>query len=1139
MTIQVAINHRTEYIYDQSVALSPHVFRLRPAVHCRTPIEAYSLRITPENHFINWQQDPFGNYLARVVFLEKARTLTVEVDLVATMTVINPFDFFLEESAETCPFQYSDSQAEELKPYLKATENGPRLLERLDRVDRRKRPTNDFLVELNQALNQEIDYTIRMEPGVQTCEETLSKARGSCRDSAWLLGEILRHLGLAARFVSGYLIQLTPDVKSLDGPVGTDTDFTDLHAWAEVYLPGAGWLGLDPTSGLFAGEGHIPLACSPDPKSAAPVTGATDPCEVTFEFNNSVQRIHEDPRVTKPYSESQWNAIQALGESVDAELKAHDVRLAMGGEPTFVSIDDMESEQWNTAADGPHKRERAEDLIRRLYQAFAPGGVLHYGQGKWYPGEQLPRWQMACVWRNDGIPLWRDPDLLADPNDKTDFDQTRAERLIAELVKDLGVDSSHIRAGYEDAMYHIWQESNLPPDVDPLAYDLEDPIERRKLAMVLDGRLGSPVGFALPLKWMPESFRWETSPWSFRRSQMFLMPGNSPMGFRLPLESLPWTARHPEDGESSDAVDEETPPTVEEIAAKVGPPPVLPPLAEHFEQGRRPDTSSIRTSEKRESRETGRRPDLSSVAHTALCVESRNGRLHVFMPPADDLEAYLILLTAVERTAARLRQPIVLEGYLPPDDHRISQLMVTPDPGVIEVNIHPAHSWESLVTNTEMLYEEARKARLATEKFMVDGRHTGTGGGNHVTLGGPTPGDSPMLRRPELLRSLITCWQHHPGLSYLFSGHFVGPTSQAPRVDEARDEQLYELEVAFGQMPRGETDRYWLTDRLLRNLLIDASGNTHRSEFSIDKLYPLEPGGRRLGIVELRAFDMPPHYRMSLVQMLLLRTLIIRFWRKPYGKRLVRWGTELHDRFMLPHYVRADLADVVEDLQQAGYGFKMSWLDPFFEFRFPKYGAVHVRDIDLELRAAIEPWHVLGEEITSFGTARYVDSSMERMQIRVQGLTDSRYVVTCNGRRVPLRNTGVHGEYVGGVRYRAWQPTSALHPTIGIDSPLVFDIIDTWNGRAIGGCTYHVSHPGGRSYDTFPVNAYEAESRRVNRFWNYGHTAGVLQPPPPVSDIGRFVPEGHPLGVMAPPVEEMNSDYPYTLDLRRPVDSLG
>jgi len=1139
MTIQVAVNHRTEYIYDRSVTISPHIYRLRPAAHCRTPIEAYSLKITPDNHFINWQQDPFGNYLARVVFLEKARTLTLEVDLIATMTVINPFDYFYEKSAENYPFQYSDTQAEELRPYLKITESGPKLLQRLDRIDLRRRPTNDFLVEINQKLNQEIDYSIRMEPGVQTCEETLAKARGSCRDSAWLLVQILRHLGLAARFVSGYLIQLTPDVKPLEGPSGPENDFTDLHAWVEVYVPGAGWFGLDPTSGLFAGEGHIPLACAPDPKSAAPVEGATDPCEVNFRFNNSVQRIHEDPRVTKPYSRAQWKAIQSLGESVDEELKDKDVRLSMGGEPTFVSIDDMESEQWNTAADGHHKRERAEDLIRRLYNAFANGGFLHYGQGKWYPGELLPRWQMSCIWRKDGVPLWRHPELLADPNDASDVDHTKARRLIREIAKALGVDATHIRDGYEDALYHIWQESNLPPDVDPLAYDLNDSIERQKLAMILDGRLGSPVGYALPLKWTPETFRWMTSPWIFRRLQMFLLPGNSPMGFRLPLDALPWTARHPKDKKSTHSEEDDTPPTVEDLAAQVGPPPVLPPLAERFEQGLGSKTPPAKKAVHRKTEKADLNDAESTVAHTALCVEVRNGCLHVFLPPADNLEAYLILLSAVETAAVRLEQPIVLEGYLPPDDHRISLLMVTPDPGVIEVNIQPADNWQTLVSNTETLYEEALKARLSTEKFMVDGRHTGTGGGNHVTLGGPTPGDSPMLRRPELLRSLITFWQHHPGLSYLFSGHFVGPTSQAPRVDEARDEQLYELEVAFGQMPRGETDRYWLTDRLLRNLLIDASGNTHRSEFSIDKLYPLEPGGRRLGIVELRAFDMPPHYRMSLVQMLLLRTLIAWFWRRSYAKPLVRWGTELHDRFMLPHYVRADLAYVVDELQQNGYRFQMSWLDPFFEFRFPKYGAVHVKDIDLELRAAIEPWHVLGEEITSFGTARYVDSSMERMQVKVQGLTDSRYVVTCNGRRVPLSNTGTHGEYVGGVRYRAWQPSSALHPTIGIDSPLVFDIIDTWNGRAIGGCTYHVSHPGGRSYETFPVNAYEAESRRVNRFWNYGHTAGVLQPPPPVSGIGRFIPEGHSPGMMAPPVEEVNSDYPHTLDLRRPVDSLG
>ena len=1122
MPIHVAIRHTTHYRFDHPVNLSSHVIRLRPAVHSRTPIQAYSLKVRPEKHFINWQQDPFGNYLARLVFPEKTRELSVDVEVIADMTVINPFDFFVEEYADQWPFTYPDALKRDLAPYLEADENGPLLDAYLAGIDRTPRNTVTFLVELNLRLQQAIGYTIRLATGVQTCEETLERTTGSCRDSGWLLVQILRHLGLAARFVSGYLVQLTPDEKSLDGPSGSDHDFTDLHAWAEVYVPGAGWIGLDPTSGLFAGEGHIPLACTPRPSSAAPIEGLTDPCEVDFSYSNTVTRFKEEPRVTKPYTDAQWAQIQALGRLVDARLEEMDVRLTQGGEPTFVSIDDMNAPEWTVAALGEHKRERAEELVRRLKDRFAPGALLHTAQGKWYPGEPLPRWALGVFWRKDGMSVWRDERLLAEAHRDYGYTVEDAEGFAETLARTLGIPKRYLIPAYEDALYFMLQEALLPENLDPARLPQDVPLdvspERRALAEKLSRGLDTPAGYVLPLAWDAGRNRWYSAPWHFRRQRLYLTPGDSPIGLRLPLQSLP-------------SVDED----LRDIEPETDPFAPHLPLADF--QGEVAARYSHLDSEADGHLEIQDQPAKRglqpTVPRTALAIEVRGGCLHVFLPPCPQLEQALGLIATVEQSAATLEMPVVLEGYAPPGDRRLEKLMVTPDPGVIEVNIHPARSWDELERNTLTLYDEARLSRLGTEKFMLDGRHSGTGGGNHVTLGGPTPADSPFLRRPDLLASLVTYWQHHPSLSYLFSGMFIGPTSQAPRVDEGRPDAVYELEIAFRQLTPGETTQPWLVDRLFRNLLTDLTGNTHRAEFCIDKLYsPDSPSGRQ-GLVEFRAFEMPPHARMSLTQMLLIRALVARFWKKPYLHPLVRWGTELHDRWMLPHYLWEDLKEVVADLNEAGYPMQLDWFAPFLEFRFPRYGGQRFGGIELELRAAIEPWLVLGEESSSQGTARYVDSSLERMQLKLTGLSDNRYVLSCNGRRLPLKATSVAGEYVAGLRYRAWQPPSALHPTIGVHSPLVFDLIDTWNARSIGGCTYHVMHPGGRNYDQFPVNAYEAESRRHIRYNDWGHSPGVFAPPPWAPMLSRYAEDTTRLGPMTPPEEAPVGEFPNTFDLRR------
>ncbi len=1080
--MRILLEHRSTYEYARPATLGPHTVRLRPAAHARARVETYALRVEPECR-VQWQQDPASNHVARLTFPpdQPLSRFEVQVELAVDVRPINPFDFLIDASAERAPFAYPEAIARDVATYLDETDpsyaTGP-LFEALSREAPSEGPTVELLVALNTAVHRRLRYVIRDEPGVWTPERTLGEGRGSCRDSATLLVALLRRRGLAARFASGYLVQLTDEGMIPDAPKGVDRDVVDLHAWAEVYLPGAGWVGLDATSGLLCGEGHIPLACSARPSAAAPIDGTSDVVAEQVRFEMRVGRLGHEPRPTAPFSDDVWARLVEAGDRTDAVLDAEGVTLTVGGEPTFTSRLHPERPEWNGDALGSTKWTQGLALARELRDRLAPGGVLLHRFGKQYPGESLPRWALDVIGRRDGRPLARR--RAPGPPRATVAD---AERFARAVATRLGVGDEHVQPAFEDPWHQLREESLLPVGLDPHAVDLRSSEERRRLARLLDRGLTTAAGYVLPLA--PEGASWRTDRWTFRRERLYPVPGDSPLGLRLPLGSIEGEA--PASPEEEVWTGEPDPRRAAELEA---------------------------LAQRRVAREASPRPSspLSHGIRSALCLEVRDGTLYAFVPPLPSADRFCALVAALDETAATLDLDLSIEGYAPPRSAELVHFAVTPDPGVVEVNVPPTRTAREHASLMEAVFDAALRCGLHAEKYQLDGRQAGSGGGNHITLGGPTPPSSPFARRPDVLASLLAFTQHHPSLSYLFTGLFVGPTSQAPRVDEARHDALYELEIALARAHElGEGTPPWTADALFRHLLVDVSGSTHRTEICIDKLFdPQTPYGRQ-GLVELRAFEMPPHVRMTVAQVALVRALVASFVRQPYRGALARWGSVLHDRFLLPTWLWRDFEEVLAHLDRAGLPLPAEAYRVFLELRCPVAGTTEIGDVRLELRNAIEPWHVLGEETTATGTSRFVDSSMERVELRVEGLVAERHAITVNGLGLPLRATGNAGEHVGGVRFRAWAPPHSLHPHLGIHHPLRFELLDRWGKRSLGACAYHVWHPEGRAFDAPPLTRFEAAARRAQRF--------TLEGPSPWPARARLV-QPHP-------------EAPYTLDLRR------
>jgi uncharacterized protein (DUF2126 family)/transglutaminase-like putative cysteine protease len=1056
--VRVLITHSSRYQFDGPTKFGPHLIRLRPADHAAAKIESYRLLIDIE-HRLHWQRDPHGNHLARVTFPRDTtpHELPIVVELTADISPRNPFDFFVDDRARQVPFVYPDGLHDELDPFLRdhpSYDQGP-LCEAFFSTLPSKGDIVEVLVECTRLVAQRVVYVIRNEAGVWTPEQTLEHGRGSCRDSATLLIAALRSRGIATRFASGYLVQLADEGMIPDEPRGVSSDVVDLHAWVEAYVPGAGWIGLDATSGLFAGEGHIPLACTAVPGSAAPVDGSADRVATSLQFETTVTRLGFEPRVTAPIDEHSWHSLLAAGDAADAILLAQGLTVTVGGEPTFNARVNGDLPEWRGEALGPAKWIKGLQLAELLQTRLAPASVLLHRIGKHYPGESMPRWALDICARRDGVELWPQRKL---PTLAT----ADAARLLAQAIcVQLGIADVQPRGheAFEDPWPLLQTEHALPPNADPRRYDLDDDETRRRLAAHFDRGWSTPAGYAIPLARRDDRQGWLSETWSLRREQLFLLAGDGPMGMRLPLNSIQGSALVPL-----------WPQWIDEP---------------QFADPRRDDDQSQRIASSKSPR------PVSIGIRTALCVQARGDTLWVFVPPVPGFDDFIALIAAIDGARTEVGFDFRLEGYPPPPSSNLQRFAVTPDPGVLEVNLPPVDSCRSSAALLDTVFDAALRIELHSEKYLLDGRVAGSGGGNHITIGGPTPETSPFFVRPDLLASLVAFAQLHPSLSYMFTGLFVGPTSQAPRLDETRPSAVDDLALALPRVLR-QAPPPWMIDGIFRHLLVDPTGSTHRAEISIDKLCDPNTSFGRQGLVELRAFEMPPHPRMISAQVVLVRALLASFAKAPITTPVVHWGAELHDRFLLPHWLWADFERVLAHIRQHNIAIPAAAYKPFIELRCPVIGQLHGDGVTIDVRNAIEPWAVLGEEAGASGTVRYVDSSMERIEIVAKDFDPTRHLIAVGGLSggdgiaLPMHRGAEPGLFVGGVKFRAWNPPHAMHPHFGVHHPLRIELIDRLSERGLAAAAYHVWHPEGRAFEAEPLTRTEASARRAQRFTHEG-----------------------------------------------------